>query len=313
MKIVLTGSSGLVGSALSASLAAAGHHLTRLRHAKPWPDLEGHDAVVHLAGESIAAGRWTAERKRRIHESRSELTRRLSEAVAALTQPPQVLISASAIGIYGDRGDQVLREEHAPAGAGDDEVRPWRVSAAAARKVEESNQRERAHGAGFLVEVCRDWEAATAPAAGKGIRVVNLRFGLILGAAGGALAKMLPPFKLGAGGVIGDGRQYMSWIALDDVIGVIHHALTNGSLRGAVNVVAPNPVTNREFTRTLGRVLRRPTIFPLPAFAARLAFGEMADALLLSSQRVEPARLAASGYAFRFPELEAALRHVLAR
>jgi uncharacterized protein (TIGR01777 family) len=236
--------------------------------------------VVNLAGDNIAAGRWTPEKKARIRDSRVQLTRQLAESLARLTPPPQVLVSASAIGFYGNRGDEVLREESLS-------------------------------GSDFLSSVCRDWEAATRPAAEAGIRVVCLRFGAILSAAGGALAKMLTPFRLGAGGVIGDGRQWMSWIALNDVLGAIRHALAADALRGPVNVVAPQPVTNREFTQMLGRVLGRPAILPLPAFAARLAFGEMADALLLSSQRVEPARLLASGYRFQFTELEGALRHLL--
>jgi uncharacterized protein (TIGR01777 family) len=244
------------------------------------PGLEGLDAVVHLAGESIASGRWTAEKKARIRNSRVQGTQVLCEAFGQLARPPQVLVSASAIGYYGDRGTTVLREESRP-------------------------------GSDFLAEVCRAWEAATAPAVQRGIRVVLLRFGVVLSANGGALAKMLLPFKLGLGGVIGSGQQYMSWIALDDVIGAIQHALSTESLHGPANAVAPHPVTNREFTKTLGRVLRRPTLVPLPAFAARLAFGEMADALLLASQRVEPGRLLQSGYVFRYPELENALRHLL--
>ncbi|MBI5685167.1 MAG: TIGR01777 family protein [Verrucomicrobia bacterium] len=282
MKILLTGSGGLVGSALIPRLTVGGHGITRLSHSQPWPELAGHDAVVHLAGENIATGRWTPEKKARIRDSRVQVTRRLCDTVARLASPPRVVICASAVGCYGNRGDELLREESAP-------------------------------GTGFLAEVCRDWEAATKPAADAGIRVVNLRFGVILSAAGGALAKMLTPFKLGVGGVIGDGRQWMSWVALDDAVGVIGDALANDALRGPVNVVAPQPVTNREFTTALGRVLRRPTMFPAPAFALRLALGEMADALLLSSQRVEPAKLVASGYRFRFPELEGALRHLLKR
>lgn len=280
MKILLTGSSGLVGSALVPALTAAGHSVTRLVHSKPWPDLAGHDAVVNLAGENIAAGRWTPEKKTRIRDSRVQLTRQLAESLAKLSPPPKVLVSASAIGYYGNCGDEIMREESLP-------------------------------GLDFLAGVCCDWEAAAKPAAEAGIRAVCLRFGVILSAAGGALAKMLTPFKLGAGGVIGSGRQWMSWIVLDDAVGAIQHALAAESLRGPVNTVAPHPVTNREFTQTLGRVLRRPTLFPMPAFAARLAFGEMADALLLASQRVEPTKLVASGYKFLFPELEGALRHLL--
>ncbi|MFZ2642343.1 MAG: TIGR01777 family oxidoreductase [Verrucomicrobiia bacterium] len=280
MNILLSGAGGLVGSALAPRLVAESHTLTRLSHSQPWPELAVHDAVVHLAGENISTGRWTPERKERIRDSRVQVTRRLCEAVAKLPQPPRVVICASAVGYYGNRGDEVLREESAP-------------------------------GAGFLAEVCRDWEAETKPAVDAGIRVVNLRFGIILCATGGALAKMLTPFRLGLGGVLGDGQQWMSWVALDDVVGVISNALANETLRGPVNVVAPQPVTNREFTKTLGRVLHRPAVCPAPAFALRLAFGEMADALLLASQRAEPAKLLASGYPFRFPKLGDALQHVL--
>ena len=280
MKVLLTGAGGLVGSMLMSELTAAGHSITRLSHSQAWPELAGHDAVVHLAGDNITSGRWTPEKKARIRDSRVQLTQRLCEAVAQVTPPPRVVVCASAVGYYGNRGDEVLREESAP-------------------------------GAGFLAKVCSDWEAATKPAADAGIRVVNLRFGVVLNATGGALAKVLTPFKLGLGGVIGDGRQWMSWITLDDATGVIGRALTDETLRGPVHVATPQPVTNREFTKTLGRALRRPALFPLPAFAARLALGEMADALLLSSQRVEPAKLVASGHRFRFPELDGALRHLL--
>ncbi|MFA6563464.1 MAG: TIGR01777 family oxidoreductase [Verrucomicrobiia bacterium] len=282
MKVLLTGAGGLVGGALAPLLTGIGHSITRVSHSQPWPELAGHDAVVHLAGENIAAGRWTPERKTRIRDSRAQMTRQLCETVTKLASPPRVIVCASAIGYYGNRGDEILREESAA-------------------------------GADFLAGVCRDWEAATKPAVDAGIRVVNLRFGVILSATGGALAKMLTPFKLGLGGVIGGGQQWMSWIALDDAVGIIIHALTDETLRGPVNVVASQPVTNREFAKTLGRVLRRPTAFPVPAFVLRLALGEMADALLLSSQRVEPAKLVASGYKFRFPELEGALRHLLSK
>jgi uncharacterized protein (TIGR01777 family) len=244
--------------------------------------LAGFDAVIHLAGEGIASRRWIQAQKVRIRESRVKGTRLLCEAVARLSTPPRTLVSASAIGYYGDRGEQVLAEESAP-------------------------------GQGYLPEVCQAWEAATEPAVRKGIRVVCLRFGIILSPAGGALAKMLPPFQLGVGGILGSGRQYMSWISLDDAVGSVLQALETSPLRGAVNAVAPHPVTNAVFTKTLGRVLRRPTIFPMPAFAARLVFGEMADALLLSSTRVEPKRLLASNYPFRHSELEPALRHLLRR
>ncbi len=301
MKIIMTGASGLVGSALSRELTQEGHSITRLVRGSSrdgsatattdarWnPEagtidaqaLEDHDAAIHLAGEPIADGRWNDEKKRRIRESRVKGTSLLAGALAGLNRKPRVLVSASAIGFYGSRGAEVLREESAS-------------------------------GTDFLSEVCREWEKATLPASQAGIRVVHLRLGVVLSGEGGALAKLLTPFRLGIGGRIGSGEQYMSWIALDDVVGIVKFALTNENLRGPVNVVAPHPVTNEEFTKTIGRVLGRPTIFPLPSFAARLAFGEMADALLLSSARVEPAHLTESGYHFAYPELEGALRHLL--
>jgi uncharacterized protein (TIGR01777 family) len=297
--VAVTGSSGFLGSALVSSLAAGGHRVIPLvrREVRPgedalrWDPVSGAiaspgpaiaDAVVHLAGESIAGGRWTAAKKQRIRESRVDATRRLTDTLTRLAKPPTVLVCASAIGYYGNRGDEVLSEESRP-------------------------------GTGFLADVGREWEAASAAAILQGIRVVTLRIGIVLSPAGGALAKMLTPFRLGLGGVIGGGAQWMSWIALDDVIGALRHALGTDAMRGPVNAVAPAPVTNAEFTRTLGRVLRRPTLVPMPAFAARLALGEMADELLLSSQRVMPARLLASGFAFRYPTLESALRHELGR
>lgn len=302
MHVLVSGSSGLIGSALIAALRKNAHSATCLLRpstkvsddfncgkvawdpAKNYIDgesLHRVDAVVHLAGENIVK-RWTPEQKARVQGSRVEGTRLLSETIVKLPQPPQVFISASAIGYYGNRGDEILTEESPP-------------------------------GQGFLADTCRAWEAAAEPAVKKGIRVVNLRIGVVLSPAGGALAKMLTPFKLGAGGKIGSGKQFMSWIALDEVAGVILHALLNEGLRGAVNAVAPNPVTNLEFTKTLGRVLSRPTIFPMPAFAARAAFGEMADDLLLASTRVQPARLLAGGYTFQYPQLEGALRHLLGK
>ena len=295
MRIAVTGSRGLVGSALVAFLTAGGHEAVRLVRAstgggdvqwdpvegiKDLSRLEGVDAVVHLAGENIAAGRWTQRRKDEIRRSRVEGTRRLCDSLARLSRRPKVLVSASAIGFYGDRGDEVLSEDSAP-------------------------------GKDFLAQVCQGWEAATESASRAGTRVVHLRFGMVLSSAGGALKKMLLPFRLGAGGRMGGGSQYVSWIAIDDAIGAIQHAVCTDSLKGAVNGVAPTPVTNAEFTRVLARVLSRPAVFSLPAFAARLALGEMADALLLSSQRVTPVRLQASGYQFRYPGLESALRHLL--
>lgn len=300
MKILISGSTGLVGTSLIPLLTTGGHEAVPLVRSKSamaataavaWnPDanqidaagIEGFDAVVHLAGENIAGGRWTAARKARILDSRVKGTRLLCEALARTARPPKTLVCASAIGFYGNRGDETLTED-SPSGNG------------------------------FLAKVCREWEAAAEPARNAGIRVVHLRFGVILTPAGGALAKMLLPFKLGAGGVIGNGRQYMSWITIDDTVGAVLHALATPGLNGPVNAVAPHPVTNREFTRTLGKVLSRPTIFPMPAFAARLAFGEMADELLLASTRVVPGRLMATGYNFRHERLEGGLRHVLGR
>jgi uncharacterized protein (TIGR01777 family) len=297
MTVLVTGSTGLLGSALVPFLVGQGHRVIRLVRKDPKSDevrwdpeagaidtagLEGLDAVVHLAGENIAEGRWNAKKKASIRDSRVNGTRLLAESLAGLEAPPDVLVSASAIGYYGDRDDEILRED-SPAGSG------------------------------FLPDVCLAWEAAAQPAAQKGIRTVNLRTGVVLSAEGGALAKMLFPFKMGAGGVIGSGNQYMSWISIHDTISIVHHALTTDAPQGPINTVAPTPVTNREFTRILGRVLSRPTLFPMPAFAARLAFGEMADALLLASTRVEPVRLQETGYSFQHPQLEGALRHILGK
>jgi len=297
--VAVTGASGLVGSALGAALAARGHRVLRLVRTTPatatddavrWdPDggsldagaLEGADAIVHLAGETIAS-RWTAAKKNRIRDSRVRSTALLAGTAARLARPPRVLISASALGYYGDRADVVLTET-SPAGTG------------------------------FLADVCREWEAATSAAALVGIRVVHLRIGIVLSRHGGALASLLPVFRLGFGGPIGSGAQWMSWIALEDTVGAILHALATEDLRGPANVVGPEPVTNREFVRTLGRVLGRPAVFPFPAPVARLLLGEMADALLLASARVVPARLRETAFAFRFPTLEAALRHELDR
>ena len=296
MKILLSGSHGLVGTALIKALETENHEISRLvRHAPgsrseiEWsPErysialarIEGFDTVVHLAGESIAEGRWTDEKKKRIRESRVKGTKLLGDALANLSNPPPAFVSASAIGYYGHRGDELLNEGSAP-------------------------------GNDFLSEVCVEWEQGTALATEKGIRVVNTRFGIILDANGGALAKMLPPFRMGIGGRIGSGKQWMSWITLDDVVGGIKFALTNETLRGPVNFVAPNPVRNSEFTKALGQAISRPTIFPIPAFGVRLVFGEMADALLLSSQRVKPEKLEATGYQFQYSDLQPALHHVL--
>lgn len=299
LTVAISGAGGLIGSALVPFLTTAGHRVMRLvrsstqgkQDAIQWdPErgivdkvrLDGSDAVVHLAGANIADGRWTPEGKRLIRESRVKGTRLLCEALTRLPRPPKTLICASAIGYYGNRRDEVLGEESSP-------------------------------GDGFLAEVCQAWEAATQPAEESGIRVVHARLGIVLSPAGGALAKMLLPFQLGLGGRLGDGAQYMSWTTLDDVVGALFHILISESVSGAVNVVAPNPVTNREFTKTLGLVLKRPTLFPVPALALHFVLGEMADALLLASTRVEPQRLLASEYAFRYPGLEDGLRHVLGK
>lgn len=297
MKILISGSHGLVGKALIRSLVEDGHEVVRLvrrGHTLGAPEvewhpnqgridaqhLEGFEAVFHLAGESIASGRWTGDKKRVIRDSRTKGTRLLSETIAQLSRPPSVFISASAIGYYGNRGDEELTEKSNP---GDD----------------------------FLASVCVEWEEATRPAAEKGIRTVLARFGIILDRDGGALAKMLTPFRMGIGGRVGDGKQWMSWIALGDVVNALKFLLLDSAVHGPVNIVAPHPVTNAEFTKTLGRVLSRPTFFPVPAFGARLAFGEMGDALLLSSQRVEPAVLTGRGFAPYWPRLEPALQHLL--
>jgi len=246
--------------------------------------LDGVDAVVHLAGENVAAGRWTAERKRRMRDSRVAATRLLAEALAGLPRPPKVLVSASAVGIYGPRGEEVLTEASAPGAGGN-----------------------------FFVDLARDWEAAVEPAYRAGIRVPQPRFGVVLSPRGGALAKLLPPFRAGVGGPLADGRTWMSWVSVDDAVGAVHHALFSEALAGPFNVTAPEPVTNLEFTRTLGRVLRRPTLVRVPAAALRAVFGEMADATILASIRVLPAVLERDGYAFRHRRLEAALRYLLGR
>ncbi len=296
MKVALSGASGLIGSALAPFLGSKGHEVVRLvrREAQRademrWDPgrgeidrgaLEGVDAVVHLSGESIAGGRWSAARKTRLRESRVATTQLLARTLASLTRRPGVLVSASAMGFYGSHAEQWFTESSP---AADD----------------------------FLGRLSVDWEEAASPAAKAGIRVVHPRFGLVLSPAGGVLGKMLLPFRLGLGGVLGPGTQYMSWIAMDDALAALHHALVNEAVDGPVNLVSPEPVTNREFTKTLGRVLRRPTILPAPAFALRLVLGEMADATLLSSTRVRPERLEQTDFTFRFPTIEGALRHVL--
>jgi uncharacterized protein (TIGR01777 family) len=296
MDVLISGATGLIGSALIPELEVKGHAVRRLtRHPRQegdirWDldvgtidgDLSGTDAVVHLAGESIAEGRWTEEKKRCILESRQKGTRLLAEKIAELSEPPSVMVSVSATGYYGNRGNELLTEESEP-------------------------------GDLFLSKVCREWEAAADPARKVGVRVVHPRFGIVLTTEGGALGTTLPIFKLGGGGKIGSGRQYWSWVSLDDVIGAIVHALDTDDLSGPVNVVTPGPPTNVEYTRVLGKVLNRPTLFTVPAPAARVMLGEIAGELLLASARVEPVRLQETGYSFRHPELEATLRYLLGR
>jgi len=298
LHVAVTGSRGLVGSGLVPFLTTGGHRVTRLVRGRPadpsevgWSAeggiaepalLEGVDAVVHLAGENIAAGRWTEARKAEIRRSRVEGTRRLAEQVARLRHPPRTLVCASAVGYYGHRGPEILTDASPP-------------------------------GRGFLADVCREWEAAAEPARQAGIRVVHMRLGVVLTPAGGALKKMLLPFRLGLGGRIGSGEQFLSWISLDDAVGAFAHALHMPAMTGAVNTVSPAPVPNKEFTRLLARTLRRPALFPLPAAVARLALGEMADALLLASTRAVPTRLLTTGYRYRHTNLEDALRHLLGR
>ena len=296
MKILVSGSSGLVGSALMPVLKQNGHSVTRLVR-KPaaaaneisWDPpagkieqdkLDGFDTVIHLAGENIASRRWNNKQKARIRDSRVDATRLLSEAIARCEHVPKSFLCASAVGIYGHRGAEELDEKSKS-------------------------------GGGFLADVCREWEEAAHPVCEKGIRVVHLRTGVVLSSEGGALAKMLLPFKLGLGGIVGNGQQFWSWISVDDLVGAIRHAVVSDSLAGPVNCVSPKPATNREFTKALGHVLNRPTIIPLPAFLARLMLGEMANELLLSSARALPKRLLESGYQFQHSDLEAALRHVL--
>jgi uncharacterized protein len=293
-RLLVTGSSGLIGSALLTSLRAHGAQVARLLRgpasgedqiswdpARPLsPEtVSGFDAVIHLAGESVV-GRWTTAKKSRIRNSRVTGTRNLAQSVAKTKNHPRVLITASAVGYYGDRADEVLNEQSAS-------------------------------GAGFLADVCREWEAANQPAVDAGIRTVQMRIGVVLSPDGGALQKMLPSFRMGVGGNLGSGRQWMSWIHIQDMVGAVHHILKNDLLQGPVNMVAPKPVTNAEFTGTLASVLSRPAVFPVPAFAAKLLFGQMAEEVLLAGQRVEPARLITSGYPFQYSDLHKALEAVL--
>ena len=297
MKIVISGASGLVGTAATAALRSDGHaviHLVRpTGNYSPgdvrWDPasslidadaMAGADAIIHLAGAGIGDARWTAARKQLLRSSRVDATHALVDGIAKLRKKPRVLIAASAVGYYGNRGDERLSESSA-------------------------------NGEGFLAALARDWEAESWRAESLGVRPVLLRFGMILSAQGGALPRMLAPFKLGLGGRLGSGKQWISWIALADVIGVMRLALVDEKLSGPVNAVAPHPVRNAEFTRALAHALHRPAIFPAPAFALRLALGEMADELLLASQRAEPQKLLTAGYEFQFPELESALGSIL--
>ena len=299
MKILVSGASGFIGSALTSSLEADGHRVLRLSRSEPktkndvqwqpqsgrfeieeWEKLQGIEAAIHLAGESVF-GRWTEEKKFAIRISRIASTILLSERLAKLPIPPRVLICASAIGIYGSRGNEILSEDS--------------VS-----------------GCGFLPYVGREWEAAADPAREAKIRVVHARLGIVLSSDGGALQKMLLPFKLGLGGPIGSGRQYLSWISIDDVIGALHFALENENVIGAANFVSPSPVSNRVFVQILSGVLQRPALVPLPAFALRMALGkEAANEMFLGGQRVLPEKLLAHGFQFQHPELEPALRAIL--
>src|SRR5881398_1665113 len=301
MKILVTGSSGLVGTALTSALAAAGHTVCRLVRpqsiggegakegfAVAWNPSTGElggagvgaDAVVNLAGASIAGGRWTAERKALLRSSRIDTTRALVNALARMNARPSVLISASAIGIYGNRGEEILTEESKP-------------------------------GTDFLASLAKEWEAEALKAEALGIRVALARFGIILAREGGALPKMMLPFRFGAGGRLGSAKQWMSWVTLEDVVGILRFAIENASVRGAINIVSPQPLQNAEFTYLLAKAMHRPARFPAPAFALRLALGEMADALLLSSQRVLPRAVEKTGYQFLHSDLSTALKNLV--
>lgn len=298
MKVLVTGSSGLVGSSLVPFLKTQGHSVALLARPQSsghsdltWDpekgqinpsDLEGFDAIIHLAGENIADGMWTESKKRKLEESRIKSTRLLADALMDLEKPPSVFVCASAIGFYGDRKSEILNEESS-------------------------------RGTGFLADLCARWESEASRVAQKNIRPVMLRIGVVLTPGGGMLEKILPPFQLGGGGPIGSGNQYMSWIAIDDLVSAIYHCLCTKEISGAVNVTAPETCTNNQFTKTLGKVLHRPTVFPVPELALKLAFGQMAEETMLSSCRAEPKKLSETGYEFLYPKLESALKHVLGK
>jgi uncharacterized protein len=297
MKVLITGASGLIGTALQKSFGEKGYEMLLAGRGKPekpneiqWdvengfaePErLEGLDAVIHLAGETVSGLRWTDEKKKAIHDSRVFGTRNVVETISELTDRPKLLISASGMDFYGDRGDEIMTESSK---AGDT----------------------------FLADVCKDWEAEARRAEDAGVRTVLLRSGMVLSKDGGALATMLTPFKFGVGGVVGSGKQWMSWISLDDLVRVVNFVMENENIRGAVNNASPNPVTNEEFTKTLGEVLYRPTILPLPEFAVNFVLGEMGDALLLDSRRIAPKRLLDAGFEFKYPDLKEAIEHAVA-
>lgn len=291
MKVAIAGASGLVGTALSAHLTAAGHEVTAiqrnpdLRAAAPFADvtpafLEGFDGVINLAGENLAGKRWSPEQRRIIRESRTRTTAYLAANLGKTNNSPQVFINASAIGYYGDRGDDLMTEQSPP-------------------------------GSGFLPALCKDWERATEPAARAGLRIVMARLGVVLSKEGGALKKMLLPFQLGAGGIMGTGRQCMSWISINDVVRAFEFLLTNDGMKGPVNVVAPNPVTNAQFTKALGEELHKPTVLPAPAYILTWILGDMAQEMLLEGCRVLPEKLQTNGFKFRYPDLDMALKKEL--
>ncbi len=296
MRVLITGASGLIGKALQTSFAEKGYEMLLASRNAPTDDqhiqwsiedgfteperLEGIDVVVHLAGENVSGLRWTDEKKKAIRDSRVLGTRNVVEAISKLKSKPKVLIASSAIGFYGERGDDEVTESSSP-------------------------------GDNFLAEVTKAWETESRRAEDAGIRTVLLRTGIVLSKDGGALATMLTPFKLGVGGVVGSGKQWMSWISLDDVVAIVNYAIENENVRGAINAVSPNPVTNEEFTKTLGEVLYRPTFIPLPGFAVGMIFGEMGEVLLLASTKVAPKRLEDAGFEFKYPELKAAIEHAL--